>query len=114
MPYPLTPSQNGDLQANITFCRNLLTEFRQKNIDEGINASQAMWAHHRMRAWDVNYSGNAFVLDLVNLATIGNIDVACLALIYGTPDDMSNPKHWLSADRINWLITEMKSHLGWP
>lgn len=104
----------ADLKSNIEFCLNLMTQFKQKNISEGITASQAMWLHHRMRAWTYTYGGIEYTVDIVNMGMSGDIQTACLALLYGSADSMEEDHHWMSAERKAWLTNEMKSFLGWP
>jgi len=109
-----TREQIADLNSGIEWAKSLMAEFKQKNIDEGINAAQALWLHHRIRAWECTFSGVNYTVDIVNMAASGDITTSCLALIYGTPDDMTQPYHWLSAERLAWLVAQMKAYLGWP
>jgi hypothetical protein len=112
--FTITDGQYADLVTRKRFADNLLIQFKQNNIDEGINALQAMWIHERMRAWSYTFMGNSFTVDLMNMSVSGDIETACLALQYGTADDMSHPKHWFTQDRLNFIINEMKQFLGWP
>jgi hypothetical protein len=50
----------------------------------------------------------------MNMVISGDMATACLALMYGAPDDMSEPYHWLNEERLNWLINNLKGFLGWP
>lgn len=109
-----TPAQLSDLQSNIDFAKSVMAEFKQRNINDGINGAQAMWMHQRFKSWDYTFSGIAFNADIVNMAIAGDIQTCCLALIYGTADDMSLPQHWLNSARLAWLVAQMKSFLGWP
>jgi hypothetical protein len=113
--YPMTASQKGDYASNAEFARSLFMHFKQKNKDEGINGAQALWMHHKIRALNVAFPGmTATVQDVVNMGASGDIETACLCLIYCQPDDMTQPYHWLNAERISWLVARMKEHLGWP
>jgi hypothetical protein len=95
------------------YSENLMERFKAKNISEGINAVQAMHMHDRLRALPVTFSSQSFTLDILNMAISGDVEVACLSLMSCTADDMSLPKHWLSQARINWLVNDMKTFLGW-
>lgn len=95
------------------YADELLERFKLKNINEGINALQGMWMHHKLRDYTVNFMGITFHIDIMNLAISGDLEIACISLLYGETDDMSLPYHWLSASRKAWLITELKSFLGW-
>ena len=59
-----------------------------------------MWIHHRMRAMDINVGGLAMTIDLMNLVITGDLETAYIVLGLITPDDMTQPYHWFSADRI--------------
>jgi hypothetical protein len=95
------------------FADQLLEEFKAKNISDGINGLQAMYMHHKLRALPVTFMGLSMTLDLLNMAISGDVEVAALSLLNCTPDDMSQPYHWLSAERRDWLVAKMKAFLGW-
>ena len=95
------------------FADELLERFKKKNILEGINAAQGFWMHHTLRAYPVTFMGVSFTIDIMNLAISGDLEIACLALMYGYTDDMSQAYHWMSGDRKQWLINELKTFLGW-
>ena len=109
----MTESQKGDYQSSVEFARNLFMEFKQKNKDEGINIYQALWMHHRMRALVVNMGGFETTQDIINMGASGDIETACICLQYCQPDDMTETFHWVSQERINYLVNRMKDHLGW-
>lgn len=95
------------------FADELLERFKKKNILDGINALQGMHMHHILRAYPVTYAGQSFTIDIMNLAISGDLEIACLCLIFGYTDDMLQAYHWLSGDRKQWLINELKAFLGW-
>ena len=96
------------------YADDLMERFKAKNISEGISLLQGMHMHSRMRKLSVSISGLSFDLDVLNMAVSGDIEIACVALQYATPDDMSLPYHWLSSARLSWLVSDMKTFLGWP
>lgn len=116
---PASPQEQAEsyLQHSIAtrkaFADDLLERFKKRNILEGINAAQGFWMHHTLRAYPVTYAGEARVIDIMNLAISGDLEIACLALVYGYTDDMSQPYHWMSGDRKAWLIAELKAFLRW-
>lgn len=121
-PYALPPMTQAEMQASYVkytikerkqYSEDLIERLKEKNINEGINIAQALWMHHRMRANSISFSGIPFTIDIMNLVISGDIEVACVTLMNTTADDMSQPFHWLSQDRINWLILDMKAYLGW-
>ncbi|HNC40329.1 MAG TPA: hypothetical protein PK522_00945 [Nitrosomonas sp.] len=95
------------------FADELLERFKLRNINEGINALQGMWMHHRLRAYPVSFGGMNFTIDIMNLAISGDLEIACLCLLYGDTDDGTETYHWLTSDRKAYLINELKSFLGW-
>lgn len=95
------------------YAEDLIERFKFRNISDGINALQAMHMHHRMRALNITFYSVPLTLDLLNMVVSGDVEVACLALMSATPDDMSAPYHWLNAERIAWLVADMKNYLGW-
>jgi hypothetical protein len=109
----MTPAQVGDYESGVVFARKIFMEYKQKNKDEGINGAQAIWLHHRVRAWQVNFRGIPYTVDLINMAASGDLETACLSLMYGQPDDMTQPYHWFTQERIDCLVTEIKGFLGW-
>jgi len=115
--YLSNPQYLSDNLARKDFGEKLVLAFKQKNISEGIQWYQAIHLHHRMRAWNVNFpvqlGGTTEVVDIVNMVCSGDIETTTLALMYGTPDEMTSPLHWVSQDRINWMVTQMKNWLGW-
>lgn len=118
-PYAKTPESaqaallNMTVKARKEYCEDLLERFKKKNILDGINAAQGMWMHHLMRAYPVTFGGVSYTVDLLNMAVSGDVEIACLSLIYGATDDMSQTYHWISAERKDWLIGELKAYLGW-
>lgn len=95
------------------YAEDLIQRFKYKNITEGINALQAMYMHHKMRALPVSFYSVPMTLDILNMVVSGDIEVACLSLMNCTADDGSMPFHWLNQERVNWLVADMKSYLGW-
>lgn len=110
---PASESLKITIVQRKSYAEDLIERFKFKNVSEGINALQAMYMHHKMRALSVTFYSVPMTLDLMNMVVSGDIEVACLSLMSCTPDDMSQPFHWLNEDRINWLVTDMKSYLGW-
>lgn len=110
---PALESLKLTIKQRREYADDLIERLKFKNISEGINALQAMYMHHKMRALSVTFYGVPMTLDLMNMVVSGDIEVACLSLMNCTPDDMSQPFHWLSADRVSWIVADMKSYLGW-
>lgn len=102
-----------NIKARKEFADQMLEDFKAKNMSDGINVMQALWMHSRMRELSIVIGGVPMKLDILNMAVSGDIETACVALQYCTPDDMSMPYHWLNSIRVNWLVQKMKTYLGW-
>lgn len=122
--YLSNSSYYADLMARREFGSKLMLAFKQKNIAEGIQWYQAMHLHNRLREWQIvmpdalltamgGISDPNIKLDLVNVIVAGDMEVASLALTYGVADNMTSPFHWASAERINWMNTQIRKWLGW-
>jgi len=93
---------------------DLMERFKVRNMKQGINLLQALWLQHRMRALNVTVGGVPFVIDMLNLVVSGDVETACVCLQYMTLDDMTMPYHFIDDNCRNFLVTEMKTYLGWP
>jgi hypothetical protein len=113
MSYEVLDSDLVEFEFRQIFAKKMMLKFKHKNIAEGINAIQSLWLHERTRKWQCEIMGVTLTVDIINMAVSGDIETACLALIYGQPDDMTHPKHWFTQERMNFLINEMKEYLGW-
>ena len=105
---------NASIKDRKEWADGMLERFKKRNILLGINGAQALWLHHRMRALEINFMGIPMTQDILNMAVSGDIETACLSLLYSTLDDGSMPYHWYNEATRNWLVSEMKSYLGWP
>lgn len=103
-----------NIKARKDFADQLLEDFKFKNINEGINALQGLYMHSRMRELPITFMGLSMKVDILNMAVSGDLEVAALALLYCTPDDMSQPYHWFSVARRDYLVFKLKEYLGWP
>lgn len=121
-PYAKPPPSQNEIQASYLknsikarkeYAEDLLERLKLRNISQGINLAQGLWMHHRMRALPITFNGLSLVQDVMNMAVSGDIEIACVTLQYAVADDMTEPYHWWSQDRINWLIADMKAYLGW-
>jgi len=107
-------------QEKIDFGRKLMLNFKNMNIEQGINPVQAIWLHAKTRKLQVQIPQQAFgaaidcEVDILNMALSGDLEAGCIALQFAIPDDMTEAYHWLNQDRINFLVTEIKAYLGWP
>lgn len=102
----------AEINRRKEFATQLMAEFKQANLGSGINLPQALWVHHRLRALEINVDGLALTIDLMNLVVSGDLEAAYATLSYATPDDMSQPYHWLSAQQIAFLTQRLAGYLG--
>lgn len=109
----------SDNENRKRFASDLLLAFKQKNISEGINVVQATALHAFIKEINVTYppqihGGWSGKVDLMNCALAGDVETACMSLQFCQVEDMSQPHHWLNAERRDWLVAQMKAWLGWP
>ena len=118
--YVINPSEVASRAVRATvkqrkdYADDLMERFKQNNISQGINGLQGLWLHHRMRALPVTFMGMNFVIDVMNLIVSGDLEIAVLTLSYCTDiDDGSQPHHWFTVGRRDWIVSEIKTYLGW-
>lgn len=121
----LSAASKADHLSRTEWLRELMVEYKQKNIDENIQWYQAFWLQSRVKNWKVNYPSalisalnlpeeqQSVYVDLPNMASTGDVETLCLALMYGEVDDMTSPLHWITEERLNWMITQLKGFLNW-
>lgn len=114
------PPANYNIRVTVEqrrkIAEDLLQEWKVRNVAGGINAGQALWLHHRLRAMSVTLppqmGGLSFTIDLLNLVVSGDLEVAHVALAFCAPDDMSMPYHWISAERKQGWINDLAPFTG--
>ena len=109
----ITLSQIADNEAKKKFASDLLLEFKQMNLNDGINAVQALWLHHRARNLEVIVGGVPMTVDVLNMAIVGDIEAAYVALGNCTADDMTQSYHWFNQTRIDWMKNKIAAYMGW-
>lgn len=104
------------VQENKVFADNMMQRMKEKNLLEGLSTiDQAAWVHHRLRKVDYNLDAGLVVqIDVLNLVVSGDIETAESVLGQMSPDDMTEPYHWWTQARIDWVRNEVRSYLGWP
>ena len=106
----------SDFTSSKEFGSLLILSFKRKNVSEGINIFQAIHLHERLRNWQVvlpEANGGTKYVDLMNMILSGDIETACVCLQYGVADQMDKHWHWVTQERIDWVVNQMKAWLGW-
>jgi hypothetical protein len=115
--YLSNPEYRADNEGKREFGLRLMLAFKQKNLSEGIQWYQSVYLHARLRSWVVAMpdavGGGTETVDLLNMILSGDIESACLSAQFGMADDMTEPRHWVTQERIDWCVNEMKKFLGW-
>ena len=97
------------------FADEMMQRFKNRNMVEGVNVVQALWLHHRTRAWEVHLppqmGGYTYIVDILNMAVSGDLETAYFALRFGVLDDMTEPYHCVDQALIDWLKNELKAYL---
>lgn len=94
------------------FKKSNLAHFMQSGLTNEQILLQSLWVHHRLRAIEINVGGLPLTIDLMNLVVSGDLETAYVVLSYMSPDDMSQPFHYLSAEVIGILKTLINDRLG--
>jgi hypothetical protein len=109
------------------FADELMQELKLMNIEAGVNLSQSLWIHHRLRVLTFTVApghvtafpplaplvNQTITIDFMNLVISGDIETAFAALVCATPDDMSQPYHALSAEFIGFIQMRISQYLEW-
>lgn len=120
VPNVPTSAQLAEYNLNVTiktrreYAEGLIERMKYNNVTAGINAFQGFKMHQRLRAFTFNFYGVSYTIDLLNLVVSGDVELACLALQNAAPDDFTSTDHWLTQARIDFLVNDMKTFLGWP
>lgn len=93
------------------FKKENLAFFILNNIPNDLALMMSLHTHHRLRTVEINISGTPFVIDLLNLVVSGDLETALMVLSQMTPDDMSQPYHFLNQERINRLIEMIRERI---
>jgi hypothetical protein len=106
----------SDQAAAIDFCTDLMNTFVRNNTNEGITIEQSLYLFARLgnltiaREWP-DMPGDVKV-DLSTLMQTGAIPTLYFVLLRLTPDDMTQPYHWLSQARIDWMKGKIEEFIG--
>jgi hypothetical protein len=106
------------------FSNCLMSFFKTSNqIESSINALQAVWVHHKLRAIpltqlvipgaDPIVLPETWSIDLMNLIISGDMEVAFIVLNSMQVDDMTMPWHFLNAQNVGILKLAIAQYLGW-
>lgn len=97
----------------------LIDDLKTLNVQAGLNLSQSIWVHHRMRELTVEFTtemANQFPpvaplvgvgplkLDLMNLVVSGDVETAYAVLMFCQKDDMSQPYHALNSEMAGYIM----------
>jgi hypothetical protein len=93
------------------FKKNNLARFIQSGTSSELSLMKSLWMHHRLRAVSFTFQGVDFTIDLMNLCISGDLSTAAFIMSQVTPDDMTQPYHFLSQDVINELRGIMAQEL---
>lgn len=112
-PLDLSSDDEANEDELRKFCRKLMIEFKKRLQRDGITPAQARWLSHRASDWSVTIEGLTTSHDLMSMAWVGSAEQMFEILSYSAPDDMSEPHHAWSQERIDWLKSQIASYMGW-
>jgi hypothetical protein len=77
--------------------------FLQGGVSNELAIAKSLWTHHRLRAAEITYGGVNYTIDVLNLCITGDLQTVYATLSLITPDDMSQPYHFLNSDALDYL-----------
>jgi hypothetical protein len=109
--YSFLASKNTQ-QQNIAFGQSLLHDWMRKNTLEGMTIVQSLWIFSRFERFEVEFGFGPKRVDLFKMFQSGAIPTVYFCILQVQPDSMTEPYHWLTQDRLDWVKTRLESHLG--
>jgi hypothetical protein len=109
------------------WAEGLMEELKLMNIEAGVDLSQSLWLHHRLRNLTFTVApghvtafpplapllNQTITIDFMNLVISGDIETGFAALVCAAPDDMSQPFHSFSSQLIGFIQMRIAQYLGW-
>jgi hypothetical protein len=99
-------------QANISFGQNLLHDWMRKNVLEGMSIKQSLWVFARFEDFKINCDFGEKHVDLFKMFQSGAIPTVYFCILQIQPDDMTQPYHWLTQERLDWVKEKIELHIG--
>ena len=101
-------------EAAITYCKSVYREMVIRNVQDGINIIQSTYLFSRFEQYEYTIPGTdkTVKVDLFKLFETGAIPTLYYHLLRVQPDDMTQPYHFLTEERLNWLRQKFRDWLG--
>lgn len=101
-------------EAAINYCREVYREMIIRNVKDGINIMQSTYLFSRFEQYEYTIPGTnqTIKVDLFKLLETGAIPTLYYHLLRVQPDDMTQPYHFLTQERLNWLKSKFREWLG--
>jgi hypothetical protein len=126
----LDAEQKAQLQSDQKardFSNKLTAILKVLNKSQGMNLSQSLWAHHRLRAMEIEVNqtiadahsvflpllGQTIKIDVLNLVITGDIETAYFVFSVATPDPMTESYHSISQQMLDFMRNQLGIYLGW-
>jgi hypothetical protein len=106
------PTTVYDQQAAIDFCASLMNEFVRNNTNEGMTIDQSLYLFTKLSCFPMARPWGEVEVDLSLLFERGAVPTLYFVLLRLTPDDMTQPYHWLTQERIDWMKSKIEEFIG--
>ena len=108
----LMASTQPDQESALIFTTKLLKDWMRKNTIEGMSIQQSVWVFSRFEEFTVVINGQTRKVDIFKMFSSGAIPTLFYCLLKVQPDPMTEPYHWVTQERINWVLNELETWLG--
>jgi hypothetical protein len=104
----------GIIAAKKEFCELAMDEFVQKvNYEWGANPFQSFWIADRLKNVELTLPTGVVVgINTADICWAGYSEMLYMTFSKMTPDDMTQPYHFLNQERIDWLKNKFGELLG--
>lgn len=99
-------------EAAIEYGSRVIKDWMRKNSLEGISIVQSLWVFSRLEEISVGFPFGTKHVDIFKMLQGGALASSYYCLLAVAPDDMTQPYHWVTSDRLNWMKQELAIYLG--
>ena len=108
----LMQASDSDQEAALKFTQKLLRDWMRRNTIEGMTIQQSLWVFARFEEFKITIDGMEKKIDLFKMFQAGAIPTLYYNLLRIVPDDFTKPYHWITQQRINWILEQIENHIG--
>jgi len=99
-------------QESINFGQILLHDWMRKNTLEGMSIKQSLWVFSRFEDFSIQCDFGSRKVDIFKMFQSGAIPTVYFCLLQVEPDPMTEDYHWVTQERMDWVLNKIKEFLG--